>query len=149
LEYLRQDPAGYFGSYLPLAAYTLGVGSALNDLLDERPVQLQPELLLLDLLYVLALLLVPAARTSRAGLLHAFIGLHFLTMLVFAPYDYENRLVTPMYLFVGVFGAAALANIGARTARRIGLRRQPTDGSPPQSAQATQRREATQGIVAK
>ena len=48
LEYLRQDPLGYFGSYLPLAAYTLGVGSALNDLLDERPVQLQPELLALE-----------------------------------------------------------------------------------------------------
>jgi len=139
LEYLRQDPAGYFGSYLPLAAYTLGVGSALNDLLDERPVQLQPELLLLDLLFVLALLLIPAARTTRAGLLHAFIALHFLTMLVFAPYDYENRLVTPMYLFVGVFGAAALATLGERTARRIRLTRQPIDGPSPHPAQATQR----------
>jgi Dolichyl-phosphate-mannose-protein mannosyltransferase/PA14 domain len=139
LEYLRQDPAGYFGSYLPLAAYTLGVGSALNDLLDERPVQLRPELLLLDLLYVLALLLISAARTTRACLLHAFIGLHFLTMVVFAPYDYENRLVTPMYLFVGVFGAAALAYLGERTAGLIRLIRQPTHGPSTHPAQVTQR----------
>ena len=149
LEYLRQDPAGYFGSYLPLAAYTLGVGSALNDLLDERPVQLQPELLLLDLLYLLALLLVPAARTRRASLLHAFIALHFLTMLVFAPYDYENRLVTPMYLFVSVFAAAALANLAARTAHRIGPRRSPLNEPPPQPAQATRRPESTPRVAAK
>jgi hypothetical protein len=29
-------------------------------------------------------------------------------MIVFAPYDYENRLVTPMYLFVAVFAAVGL-----------------------------------------
>jgi hypothetical protein len=54
-------------------------------------------------------------------LLHAFIATHFLTMVVFAPYDYENRLVLPMYLFVTVFSAAGLARIAAPLATRLGL----------------------------
>ena len=65
------------------------------------------------------------------------------------PYDYENRLVTPMYLFVSVFAAAALANLGARMARRIGLARQPISEPPPQPAQATQRPEPTPRVAAK
>lgn len=108
IEYLRQDPISYFASYLPLAAYTLGVGSALNHLLDEQPVPLQPELLVLNALYLLAVLSVTRARSLPSGFLHAFIAVHFLTMVVFTPYDYENRLVMPMYLFITVFAAAAL-----------------------------------------
>jgi hypothetical protein len=117
IEYIRQDPVGYLSACLSLAAYTLGVGSALNHLLDEQPVQAHPGLFLLNGLYLLALLLAPRTRTLESGLLHAFIGLHFVTMVVFAPYDYENRLVTPMYLFVAVIaaaGAVALANLLAR-----------------------------------
>lgn len=108
LEYARQDPGGYLASYLPLAAYTLGIGSALNGIVDERPVQLHPELLVLTGLYAAAVALDRRARGLAAGLLHAFIAVHFVTMLVFAPYDYENRLVTPMFLFVAVFAAAGL-----------------------------------------
>jgi 4-amino-4-deoxy-L-arabinose transferase-like glycosyltransferase len=107
IEYVRQDPLGYLAACLPLAAYTLGVGSALNDLLDERPVQLHPGLLLLNGLYLLAIGLDPRARGLRAGFLHAFVGVHFLTMVVFAPYDYENRLALPLYLFVTPIAAAA------------------------------------------
>jgi 4-amino-4-deoxy-L-arabinose transferase-like glycosyltransferase len=139
LEYLRQDPAGYFGSYLPLAAYALGVGSALNDLLDERPVQLQPELLALNALYALYLLGLGRTLGGRSGpgrsglvagrgragpapttFVHAFVAVHLLTMVVFAPYDYENRLVTPMYLFVPIFSAAALVGLGRLVRARVG-----------------------------
>jgi hypothetical protein len=125
LEYARQDPAGYLGSYLPLAAYTLGLGSALNPLLEEQPVQLQPELLVLNALYLLALVVAPRSRSFEAGLLHAFIAVHFLTMVVFAPYDYENRLVTPMYLFVAVIASAGLAEAAGIIARRSRPRRLP------------------------
>ena len=121
LEYVRQDPAGYFASYLPLAAYTLGVGSAINHLLEEQPVQLHPELLVLNALYLLALLVVARARSLEAGLLHSFIAVHFLTMLIFAPYDYENRLVTPMYLFVVIFAAAGLTGAWELGVRTLGL----------------------------
>lgn len=143
IEYLRQDPVGYFASYLPLAAYTLGIGSAMNDLLPEQPVQLHPVLLLLDALYLLALLLVPRARTAEAGLLHAFIGVHFLTMVIFTPYDYENRLVLPMYVVVTVFAGAALARLlavvatfalaraGLPIAKLIGRTAQPAEADAP------------------
>jgi hypothetical protein len=121
IEFVRQDPVGYFGSYLPLAAYTLGVGSALNHLVDEPVVQLHLDLLILSGLYVLAVLFVARARSLESCLLHAFIALHFATMVVFAPYDYENRLVMPMYLFVTVFAAAALTG-GLVAVRRSSLR---------------------------
>ena len=140
LEYVRQDPLSYFASYLPLAAYTLGIGSAMNDLLDEQPVQLQPELLVLNALYLLALLIVRRTRTLEASLLHAFIAVHFLTMVVFAPYDYENRLVTPMYLFVAVFAAAALAGcweLCVRSGRSHFNGRRPAMDAPPRMAAAT------------
>jgi 4-amino-4-deoxy-L-arabinose transferase-like glycosyltransferase len=131
IEFVRQDPAGYFASYLPLTAYALGVGSALNDLVDEVPVQLHPDVLILDVLYVLSLLLVARSRSLRSGLLHAFIGVHFATMVAFAPYDYENRLVMPMYLFVTVFAAAAIVGgwqlaVGCSGRFRTGLLRSPT-----------------------
>jgi hypothetical protein len=128
LEYLRQDPAGYFGSYLPLAAFTLGIGSAINHLVDEQPIQLRPWLLVLNALYLLAILLAPRARGVESGLLHAFIAIHFLTMVVFAPYDYENRLVTPMYLFVTVIAAAGAVVLVIPLAQRRAASRpqQPT-----------------------
>ena len=115
----RQDPLDYFRSYLPLAAYTLGLGSAINGLVEEQPVQLHPDLLILNVMYLLAIFLVPGARTLDSGLLHSFIAVHFVTMVVYAPYDYENRLVMPMYLFEAVFAAAVLAHIGRLVTARL------------------------------
>jgi 4-amino-4-deoxy-L-arabinose transferase-like glycosyltransferase len=114
IEYVRQDPGGYFSSWLPLAAYALGIGSAMNHLLDVPPIQLRPHLLVLNALYVLAMFMVARARRPESGLLHAFIGIHLLCMVVFMPYSYENRPVLPMYLFVTVFAAAALVEIWRR-----------------------------------
>jgi hypothetical protein len=111
LEYARQEPLEYVRSYLPLAAYSLGFGFALNDLVDEQPVQLHPGLIGLDLLYLTALVAVPVARGTGAGLLHAYVAVHLLTMVVFAPYDYENRLVTPMYILVAVVGGGLLGQL--------------------------------------
>jgi hypothetical protein len=111
IEFVRQDPRGYFSTWLPLAGYTLGIGSALNHLLDEPPIQLRPGLLILNGLYLLALVVVPRARGLESGLLHAFIGVHFVCMMIFMPYAYENRPALPMYLFVTVFAAAAIVHI--------------------------------------
>jgi hypothetical protein len=111
IEFVRQDPRGYFSTWLPLAGYTLGIGSALNHLLDEPPIQLRPGLLILNALYLLALVVVPRARGLESGLLHAFIGVHFVCMMVFMPYAYENRPALPMYLFVTVFAAAAIVHM--------------------------------------
>ncbi len=75
--------------------------------------------------YLLALLLVPGARTIGAGLLHAFIAVHFLTMVVFAPYDYDNRLVLPMYLPISVFAGAALATMAGLVRARLAEHQRP------------------------
>jgi hypothetical protein len=105
VEFILQDPVGYAATYVPLTLYTLGYGAAI----EESHTALWPELVLLNLLYVAAIVFLPAARSPRAGLLHAFVAIHFLTMVVFAPYDYDNRLVLPMYLPITVFAGATLA----------------------------------------
>jgi hypothetical protein len=107
VEFMLQDPAGYAASYLPLAAYTLGYGAAI----DESLIIVWPELVVMNLLYLGALLCLRPVRTLRASLLHAFVGIHFLTMVVFAPYDYDNRLVLPMYEPIAVFAGYALAQL--------------------------------------
>ena len=122
IEFVLQDPVGYAATYVPLALYTLGYGAAI----EESLVAYWPDLMLLNLLYLAAMVALPAARTVRVGLLHAFILVHFATMVVFAPYDYENRLVLPMYLPIVVFaGATVAAAIVAVRARVAAARRTP------------------------
>jgi dolichyl-phosphate-mannose-protein mannosyltransferase/PA14 domain-containing protein len=108
LEFILQDPVGYFATYAPLALYTLGYGAAL----EESHVAVWPDLVLLNVAYLGTIVSSRRVRTLRALLLHAFVAVHFLTMVVFAPYDYDNRLVLPMYLPIVVvagFGVASMA----------------------------------------
>jgi hypothetical protein len=93
-----------------LAAYSLGYGAAV----EESQVTVWPELIALNALYLGAIILLSGARSLRAGLLHAFILIHFATMVIFVPYDYDNRLVLPMYLPIVVFGGYALAELATR-----------------------------------
>jgi hypothetical protein len=109
LEFIQQDPVGYAATYGPLILYTLGYGAAL----EESHIVVWPDLIALNLLYVAAIVFSARARTPRAALLHAFIAVHFATMVVFVPYDYDNRLVLPMYLPMTVFAGFALVG-GAR-----------------------------------
>ena len=115
LEFIQQDPVGYAATYGPLVLYTLGYGAAI----DESHIVVWPDLVLLNALYLLAILLLRSARSLRAAFLHAFIGTHFLTMVVFAPYDYDNRLVLPMYLPIAVFAGAALATLAGLAWARL------------------------------
>jgi hypothetical protein len=105
VEFVLQDPLGYAQSCQLLAAYTLGYGAAI----DESQIAVWPELILLNLLYLGAIVLLGPARSLRSAPLHAFITTHFLTMVIFVPYDYDNRLVLPMYLPMAVFAGYALA----------------------------------------
>ena len=115
VEFVLQDPAGYVYACLLLAAYTLGYGAAV----EESGVTIWPELSALNLLYLGAIFFLAGARTLRAGLLHAFVLIHFATMVIFVPYDYDNRLVLPMYLPVVVFGGYAVAEVLTRAVERV------------------------------
>lgn len=106
LEFIQQDPLGYAATYLPLALYTLGYGAAL----EESHVVVWPDLVALNALYLAVVLFSARARSPRAAILHAFIAVHFGTMVVFAPYDYDNRLVLPMYLPMTVFAGFAFVS---------------------------------------
>jgi hypothetical protein len=118
LEFVRQDPLGYAGTLVPLALYTVGVSGAV-----EGMPPLAPEILALTLAYFAAVLLVPGARSLRAGLLHLFVAIHFLVMVTFLPYVYGYRQVLPMNLLMLVFAggllARALCSVGVGW--RIGL----------------------------
>jgi hypothetical protein len=115
VEFLLQDPAGYAYACVLLGAYTLGYGAAV----EESGVAVWPELIALNLLYLGAILFLSAARSLRAGLLHAFVLIHFATMVIFVPYDYDNRLVLPMYLPITVFAGYAISDLVTRAIERV------------------------------
>ncbi len=120
LEFIVQDPIGYARSYVPLVLYTLGYAAAI----EESSVAVWPELILMNLLYLAAIIALPCARKPGAGLLHAFVAVHFATMVIFAPYDYDNRLVLPMYLVMAPFAGLAAAGLV-----RLDLRDRPAGAS--------------------
>ena len=65
--------------------------------------------------------------------LAAFVLIHFATMVIFVPYDYDNRLVLPMYLPIVVFSGYALSELAIRAverARRAGPARAAILGRP-------------------
>jgi 4-amino-4-deoxy-L-arabinose transferase-like glycosyltransferase len=113
LEFIVQDPAGYLQACLILAAYTIGFGFAL----DEAQVQLFPDLIAYSAIYLLTLLLSARARIAEAWCLHAFIAIHFLAMVIFTPYDYENRLVLPMFVPMLCFVALGIMSLASTLAR--------------------------------
>lgn len=115
LEFMRQDPLGYIQSCLILAAYTVGYGAAL----DEAQVPLYPDLIAFSALYLLTLALCARARQRSTWYVHAFIGAHFLSMIIFTPYDYENRLVLPMFLPMIIFVVLGLSEAAAWAVRRV------------------------------
>jgi hypothetical protein len=119
IEFALQDPLGYLQATLLLAEYTLGYGAAV----EESQITAWPELIALNLLYLCAIVFLWRARSLRADLLHAFVLIHFATMIVFVPYDYDNRLVLPMYLPILVFAGYAVSETLARLFERV---RRPT-----------------------
>ena len=123
LEFIQQDPLGYAATCVPLVLYTLGYGAAV----EESAITVWPDLIILNVLYLGAIVVSRRARTVRAGFLHAFIAVHFLTMVLFSPYDYDNRLVLPMYLPITVFAGFALAGLASWVAARLDERRRTKD----------------------
>lgn len=99
LELLRQDPAGYFATWLPNGAHSVGLtgvrrgdGSVYWGFLGTF------------LLYLLAFLL-PRVRRRDVWLLHLFVVTHLVVMMAFAADTYGFRLVVPMYGAVCVVAA--------------------------------------------
>lgn len=115
VEFMIQDPAGYIWACVLLAAYTLGYGAAV----EESTITVWPELIALNVVYLLAIILQARARSLRACLLHAFVLIHFATMVIFVPYDYDNRLVLPMYLPILVIAGYAVSAVATEVVCRV------------------------------
>ena len=122
VEFARQDPIGYIGTLVPLGLYSIGISGVVE---DNPPVA--PDVLLITALYVVAVVMLPAARTLRTWPLHLFVLIHFGIMMTFLPYVYGYRQVLPMQLLMLVFDGALLAHIAGRLVerRRLGTRHQP------------------------
>jgi hypothetical protein len=109
LEFARQDLDGYLSSVAEQALYAIGYtdlvgGSGVPE--EDRPYHLG--FFGGSLLYLVALLVAPRARSREALLLHGFILSHWLLMGVFFASQYRYRLILPMYPFIYVFAALAL-----------------------------------------
>ena len=68
-----------------------------------------PELLLTSALYILSIVLVSAARTLRAMVVHAFVATHLSTLLLTVPWNYGYRMLLAMFLVMPIFAAALVA----------------------------------------
>jgi hypothetical protein len=121
-EFARQDPAGYLWTLVPLGLYAIGISGGI-----EGTGIVTPDVLAITILYVLALLLVPGARSLRALPLHLFVLIHLAIMMTFLPYVYGYRQVLPMQILMLVFGGALLAHVGQLVGarRRSNRERQP------------------------
>ncbi|MGE3272696.1 MAG: glycosyltransferase family 39 protein, partial [Chloroflexota bacterium] len=118
VEFMRQDPVGYFWTLVPLGLYSIGVSGAV-----ENNPPLAPDVLAITLLYVVAVAVLPAARTLRTWPLHLFIVIHLGIMMTFLPYVYGYRQVLPMQVLMLVFDGALLARLaGALGDRRRAAR---------------------------
>ena len=72
---------------------------------------LAPDILLICMLYLAALLVLPGTRTLRAVPIRLFVGIHLAIMVTFLPYVYGYRQVLPMHLLMLVFGGALIARV--------------------------------------
>ena len=113
VEFARQDPVGYFWTLVPLGLYSIGVSGAVDGF---EP--LAPDVLAITALYVLAIVLLPEARTLRTMPLHLFVLIHLAIMMTFLPYVYGYRQVLPMQLLMLVFDGALLARLAGRLGER-------------------------------
>ena len=113
VEFARQDPVGYLWTLVPLGLYSIGVSGAV----DGMP-PLAPDVLAITALYLLAVALLPSARTLRTLPLHLFVLIHLAIMMTFLPYVYGYRQVLPMQLLMLIFDGALLARMAGRLGER-------------------------------
>lgn len=111
-EFIKQDPAGYVGTLVPMFLYAVGVVGAVEGRWDVQPI-----LFGVWVAYLLASVLVRQARDVPTWFLHAFIWSHLAQMTVFFSNQYGFRLILPMYVAmvpVVAAGVVTLATPGWR-----------------------------------
>jgi dolichyl-phosphate-mannose-protein mannosyltransferase len=75
---------------------------------------LHPEFLLASAGYLLAVLLLPAARSAPTWPVHAFVLAHLAGLVLTMPSNYGYRLLLPMYVFFPMFASAATVAVVRR-----------------------------------
>jgi hypothetical protein len=121
LRIVSEHPLGYLRDVSTKILFSLG----LTQLMGGR---MHPELVLVSIGYVLALVFHPSARRLDAWPAHLFILTHLAGMTLTMPGNYGYRLILPLYLFTVIFAAAFAIRIVTAAASR-----KPFEG--PQSAE--------------
>jgi hypothetical protein len=98
-----EHPREFFANLSTKLGFSLGMVQWMGT--DMKP---HPELVLTSLAYLVAIVFVREARSLVALPLHLFVLTHLATLMLTMPSNYGYRLLLPMYLFMPVFGAAAL-----------------------------------------
>lgn len=75
---------------------------------------LHPELVAASAGYLLAIVLVPAARSLLTWPIHAFVLAHLAGLVLTMPSNYGYRLILPMYLFFPAFGSRLILGAAQR-----------------------------------
>jgi hypothetical protein len=68
--------------------------------------RVHPELVLTSALYLLAIIVVPAARSIAAAPIHLFVFTHLATLTLTIPWNYGYRMILPMYPLMAVLAVS-------------------------------------------
>src|SRR5206468_8288544 len=98
-----------FRGFLIKAGFSLGW-------LQLMGARAHPELVAASAGYLMALLLLPSARSFATWPIHAFVVSHLAAMVLRMPSLYGYRLILPLYVFFPIFAAAVLAEAMHRSA---------------------------------
>lgn len=125
LEFVRQDPAGYAQTLLPMGLYAVGVVGAV-----AGTTEVHWGLLGMWLAYLGVTAVVPSARQLPTWFLHAFVWTHLAQMTIFFSHQYGFRLILPMYVAMVPIVAHGLALFATLAARRLGRSRRAAAAGP-------------------
>jgi 4-amino-4-deoxy-L-arabinose transferase-like glycosyltransferase len=114
VEFIRQDPAGYVGTLVPMFLFAVGVRGAVVGTWDVQPI-----LFGLWLAYLVVTLAFRPARTQRTWFVHAFIWSHLAQMTIFFSHQYGFRLILPMYVAMVPIAAFGVVAVAAWLGRRL------------------------------
>jgi hypothetical protein len=114
VEFVRQDPAGYVGTLVPMFLFAVGVVGAVDGRWD-----VQPLLFGLWLTYLTVTLLMRQARALTTWFLHVYIWTHLAQMTIFFSHQYGFRLILPMYVAMVPIAALGLTSVASWIGRQI------------------------------
>jgi hypothetical protein len=100
---LMDHPGEVLALQVQKLGFTLGMVHWFS---DYRP---HPELVAINVLYLVSIVLSPVMRSATMWPVHAFVLAHVASMALTSPWNYGYRLILPPYIYTTTFSVAAAA----------------------------------------